>query len=345
MIAGRGETARSILSDLWCGAQRTNRYAAAQQNARRRRFRPQLVLAALMLAWAPGAAADEALPVTEVAPGVFVHKGAYEDVNPANGGDIANIGFVVGDKGVAVIDTGNTLALGRRLRAAVKAKTGLPILYVVNTHGHPDHYFGDAAFQRDKPQFVGHANLARWIAFKTPYYLETLKTFVGPAATEGIEAIPPTLTVKAGQSRDLDIGGRTLTITGWTRAHTDNDVTVLDNKTGTLWTGDLLFVDRVPSLDGSVTGWLKVISELKKIPAKRAVPGHGPASVAWPAALAPEQRYLEALVRDVRRIQKAHGTLEQAMQTAGTEEKGNWALFDDYNARNVTQTFVELEWE
>ena len=127
-------------------------------------------------ALAAGAASIEPLSVTEVASGVFVHHGAYEDVNPGNRGDIANIGFIVGGKGVAVIDTGNTLALGDALRAAVKAKTDLPVLYVINTHGHPDHVFGDAAFKDEKPQFVGHEKLGRWVAFKTPYYLETLRT-------------------------------------------------------------------------------------------------------------------------------------------------------------------------
>jgi len=303
-----------------------------------------LLATAATIAVFPAGAVD-ALGVTEVAPGVFVHRGAYEDVNPNNRGDIANIGFIVGEKGVAVIDTGNTLALGQALRAAVKARTGLPVLYVINTHGHPDHVFGNAAFKDDKPQFVGHEKLGKWVSFKAPYYVETLKTFVGEAAAQGAEAIAPGLTVKAGQTHDLDLGGRTLTISGWAAAHTDNDITVLDSKTKTLWTGDLLFVDRVPALDGTILGWLKAIPELRKLAAERAVPGHGPASVPWPQALAAEERYLNVLVQDIRKIQKGHGTLEEAAKTAGMEEKGNWALFDDYNARNVTAAFVELEWE
>lgn len=321
--------------------------AMQKKNYLRRNRICRLAAGAILLLGLSGVASGgpAPLPVSEIAPGVFVHQGPYEDVNKENAGDIANVGFVVGSKGIAVIDTGNSLAVGQRLRAAVSAKSALPILFVVNTHGHPDHYFGNAAFADDKPQFVGHDKLARWIAFKTPYYLQTLKTFAGDTAAAGIEPIPPTLTVKAGQSISLDLGDRSLTVTGYAKAHTDNDVTVLDIKTKTLWAGDLLFVDRVPSLDGSILGWLKAIGALKTVDAERAVPGHGPPSVPWPKALAGEERYLTALVEDIRKIQAAHGRLEDAVKTAGSEEAGKWALFDDYNARNVTAAFVELEWE
>jgi hypothetical protein len=106
-----------------------------------------------------------------------------------------------------------------------------------------------------------------------------------------------------------------------------------------------VFLGRTPSLDGSLLGWIKVIGELRKVKAARVIPGHGPASAEWPKALEPEARYFDVLLRDVRAILEKAGTIEQAIETAGQEEKGKWALFDDYNARNVTQAFTELEWE
>ncbi len=285
------------------------------------------------------------LSVAEVAPGIYVHKGAYEDVNPGNQGDIANIGFIVGQSGVAVIDTGNTPALGRGLRAAVEAVTGLPILYVVNSHMHPDHTFGNAAFTDTGAQFVGAAALEAALLTNFPYYLRTLETFVGPEAGAGAAVVAPTRTVGPGEEIMLDLGARKIVVRGHKTAHTGTDVTVYDPQTRTLFAGDLLFVQRVPSLDGSLPGWLEVTEEIKKIPAVRAVPGHGPESVDWPQGIAAQTRYLELLLRDVRQILKDKGKLEQAMEMAGTGERENWALFDDYNPRNVTQAFVELEWE
>jgi glyoxylase-like metal-dependent hydrolase (beta-lactamase superfamily II) len=101
----------------------------------------------------------------------------------------------------------------------------------------------------------------------------------------------------------------------------------------------------VPTLDGSITGWLKLLDELGKRQAARVVPGHGPQAMALPQALDPERRYLAAIADDVRRLLKEGKTLEDATKTAGFSERDAWMLFDQYHVRNVSAAFAELEWE
>src|SRR4030095_12579027 len=103
------------------------------------------------------AAELESFALENPAPGVYVHYGRQAEMTRANVGAIANVRFGVGARCVAVIDTGGTYAVGRALRDAIRRVTALPVCYVVNTHVHPDHIFGNAAFADDRPEFVGHA--------------------------------------------------------------------------------------------------------------------------------------------------------------------------------------------
>ncbi len=110
-------------------------------------------------------------------------------------------------------------------------------------------------------------------------------------------------------------------------------------------TADLVFVRRVPSLDGSLQGWLKELASLKGIAASRAVPGHGPVAIDWPAGAADIERYLTTLQRDVRQAIADGVDIDEAVKTAGQSERGDWALFENYNARNVIAAYKELEWQ
>jgi quinoprotein relay system zinc metallohydrolase 2 len=302
------------------------------------------VLAALALLGAtlPASAQDQVLAVREVAPGVFVHIGETALMTRENEGAIANVGFVVGENAVAVIDTGGSVREGRQLLAAVRAHSDKPIRYVINTHGHPDHVFGNAAFAQHGTTFVGHKNLARALAIHGSFYIDAFRRIMGNELIDEVRIVTPAVLVEDGLT--LDLGGRRLTLRAWPTAHSDNDLTVFDGQTGTLFAGDLVFVAHVPVLDGSIRGWLKVIDELNGLRAQRVVPGHGPVSD-WPAALADERRYLDRLASDVRALVVRGAPIKTAAETAAASERPQWQLFDDYNARNATAAFSEIEWE
>jgi quinoprotein relay system zinc metallohydrolase 2 len=219
--------------------------------------------------------------------------------------------------------------------------TKLPIRYVLMSHVHPDHVFGAGAFSEDHPVYVGHAGLPRALDLRWDYYRKRTEELLGKDTVGPV--VMPTLLVR--DRAEIDLGERVLELRAHGIAHTDSDLSLLDRQTRTLLPADLLFVHRVPSLDGSLKGWLKELSLLKSIDAKQAVPGHGPTRVDWPLGCRDLERYLGVLLRDTRAAMAKAMDIDAAVKTVGLSERGKWTLFDDYNGHNVIQAFKELEWE
>jgi quinoprotein relay system zinc metallohydrolase 2 len=302
-------------------------------------FRPLVTL--LLLTFVSFAQATP-LQMEETAPGIFVHHGIHEELDEGYHGDICNIGFIIGQNGVAVIDSGGSLKIGLQLKEAIRKITDLPVLYVINTHVHPDHIFGNAAFKPDNPVFVGHAKLGEAMERRREAYLRNNAAWMGEAFA-GSEIVKPTQTVE--KVLELDLGGRVLLLTAWPPAHTSADLSVFDRATATLWTGDLLFIERTPSMDGDTLNWLKLIPQLKQIPAKRVIPGHGPITEQWHEAFDHQQHYFETLLADIRSSIKSGTPMEKAMDNAAASEKNGWKLFDSVNRRNINILYPQLEWE
>jgi quinoprotein relay system zinc metallohydrolase 2 len=301
----------------------------------------RLLCSLLCLGGAGLALAQSALAVQALAPGVYVHQGRVEDWGPENGGDVANLGFIVGERCVAVIDTGGTPALGAALRAAVQRVTPLPVCYVIITHVHPDHLLGNQAFV-GAAQFVGNAKLAAALSARERFLRNALQRDFGILLAEGGIVYP---TVGVEQRLEIDLGRRVLQLQAWPTSHTNNDLTVFDVTTRTLFASDLLFVEHIPVLDGNLKGWLKTLGELRTLDVALAVPGHGTPSPSWPAVLDAEQRYLQALLGETRAALRSKATIQQAVEQVGREAAASWQLADRFHRRNVTAAYAELEWE
>ena len=280
----------------------------------------------------------------QIAPGEFVHLGQPLPLDAAGHDDIANIGFILGRRCVAVIDTGGSVRTGRALRAAIAERTSLPVCYVINTHVHVDHLLGNAAFAADHPQFIAHAQLNEALARSREFFLRTYAADLDPPASPA-QLIGAQRGVPLDGELRIDLGERTLVLHAWPRAHTDCDLSVYDPASGTLWTGDLLFVRRTPVVDDSVRGWLKVIQALAGQPVRRFIPGHGEPGIDLAAALATERGYLQMLVDQVGTA-IAHGRpLQQALKDFPPNDRDRWLLWEETNPHNVARVYQELEWE
>lgn len=293
--------------------------------------------------WWPGnARADQCEParVSEIAAGVFVRLGehgvVFRDKNTAN------IGFIVGKQCVAVIDTGGSEEEGLALRCAIGQVTTVPVCHVINSHVHPDHTLGNVAFKGLGVDFIGHANLPRAMGTLGAIYLERASASAGRSLGTDYLVVPQRTVADV---LSLDLGGRVIELRSHPSAHTDNDLSVYDSMTQTLWLADLLFVEHVPVIDASVLGWIGELEALMEKPAACVVPGHGPVQTEWPAGGENLLRYLTVLRDETRAWIADGGGLRGAQETLGRSESDKWLLFDEYHQRNIARVFSELEWE
>jgi len=273
-----------------------------------------------------------------VAPGVYLHPGRHEDMDAANRGDIANIGFIVGGQSVLVIDPGGSPAVARHLREAIRTVTDLPVSHVVLTHIHPDHVLGSGVFD-DSGQMIAHENYPRSLAQRGDFYLERFNFLFGSDAPA-----LPVPDVLVDSAMEVDLGNRRVVITAHPTAHTDNDLSVYDINSGTLWASDLVFAGRVPVLDGSLKGWIEVTENFLAGSAKTVIPGHGKPGTLQ-STIAPQLRYLRKILDQTREHVSNDARLTTAVETVAKDEENQWLLFSLYHKGNVTRAFTELEWE
>ncbi len=335
-----------IYTTLFSPAQYSNQLCKRMPSTRQNSIVLTVWLAfSLVYTLAPALASSEnnlTFNLTEIAPGIHVHKGVHAGFESPGHDDIANIGFIIGDHCVAVIDTAGSVRIARSLLAAIKKTTSRPICFVINTHIHFDHLLGNIVFKNDKVKFVGHKNLADEVAANRAFFLEQFKENLGNNPGEA-SIIAPDILVDG--SMQLDLGDRVLTLTAYTSAHSHTDLTIYDELTRTLWLSDLLFVQRIPSLDGSLKGWINTMDKLREATVERLIPGHGPVSMSPAGAFDAQQQYLQVLLSQTRKKIAEGLFMEDIVDTVGSEEKQRWLLSEQNHKRNVTRAFRELEWE
>lgn len=303
----------------------------------------KIILYLLLLFNAQIIFADD-LSFKEIQPGIYVHQGEHLDVDHGYHGDICNIGFIIGDQSVAVIDTGGSLKIGRQLLKAIREKTSLPISYVINTHVHLDHIYGNAAFISENPIFVGHSELPKAMLLRKEFYETTNQNFLNIPPEESIQ-IPPSLLISINKPQEIDLGNRKLRFEAFPSAHTNNDLIVVDINTKTAWLADLMFTERTPSMDGDIHGWINALEKIEKSNYEVIIPGHGTPPTNNNKAIRKIKSYLELLRNEIRQAIDDGMDLQDALDTIARSEKNKWELFDVQNARNINMVYPIMEWE
>lgn len=232
--------------------------------------RQTLLGAAAALLPVPARAAPEyRLEPRQVADGVWLIEGAQESIAPANGGAICNVAMLETPEGAVVVDTGGTLRHGAALRAFADGRLG-GVAASLNTHHHPDHWFGNGAFADRPIQALPGTTAAQKAGAQA--LSDGLYRILG-SWMQGTAPLAATAAVEGG---DMTIGGRGLTVMALS-GHTGADLALIDQRTGTLIAGDLLFLDRAPSFpDADLAAWRAALARLGGLPVSGTIPGHGP---------------------------------------------------------------------
>ena len=292
------------------------------------------------------------LNVKKIGDGVYVYYGKHENIyEDSNIGDIANLGFIIGDESIAVIDTGGSHQVGEALKLAIEKISDKPIKYVINTHVHQDHIFGNTAFLSEEVVIYGHFNLKKALNERGSQYIKQLSE--AGDKVKGTRIIFPHIVI-AGISSDqskklsnkitIDLGNRKLQLTSHEVAHTYSDASVYDIKTKTFFVGDLVQDERLPAIDGLAKNWIKVLNEIEKVDFKIMVPGHGKIQTDN-TALNKTKKYLQVLYDEVIEALKKDIPIEEGLKTIAQSEKNDWVLFDRVNPGNIVRTFMRYEWE
>lgn len=214
--------------------------------------------------------------LTKITANVYSYVGE-KDSSPSHS-FAANAGIVIGTDAVLVVDTLISAKEGERFLADIRKVTSKPIKYVVNTHTHLDHAFGNCVFSKIGATVISHTADRAMLARIGTDTLKNIGNYgLKPEEMTGTEIVLPTLSFS--DRLQIDLGGESVELIRVAPSHTEGSVIVSVPSSKLLFAGDILFTDFHPYMaDGDIAGWTKTLDSLLTMDVERIIPGHGPLS-------------------------------------------------------------------
>jgi glyoxylase-like metal-dependent hydrolase (beta-lactamase superfamily II) len=306
--------------------------------------RRQLLLACGCAAAARATPGDAAARIAlhTLAPGVFMARGAADEVDASNLGRVGNAGFVQGPLGVLAIDTGTSFAHGQALIAALRDVTAAPLRQALITHTRQEFLFGAPAFQAAQVPVHMHRAAAALMVSRCERCLKTLQQTLGAQAMQGTAMFKPDGLLDGPAVQDISVIGRPLQVLHFGHSSGPGDVAVWDPLHRVLFAGGLVDVQRIPDIqDSELPAWLQALDALQALQPVVVVPGHGPA--AGIEALAAQKSYLQQLHAKVQGLLESGASLLDVPTLAELPAFAHWAQYDTIHRRNASVLFVRLE--
>lgn len=233
----------------------------------------------------PSASTTPQAPVLQalmLTPRVGYFRGESAVASAENKGFNSNAGFVITNAGVVVIDTLGTPALGQAIIAAIAKITPQPVVRVILTHYHSDHFYGAQSFKAIGAEIWANQLGQRYLNSELAQQrLEQRQRDLAPWVDRNTHPTPADrwLDLPSGRPLHFELGGQHFSIIGGDGAHTADDLMVYAEDQGVLFAGDVFFTGRLPYVVGGHSDpWLRDLDHIEALSPRIVVPGHGDAS-------------------------------------------------------------------
>jgi glyoxylase-like metal-dependent hydrolase (beta-lactamase superfamily II) len=301
-----------------------------------------VALAAFLLAATTAQAVE--VNFRPVAPGIYAHIGETGGRTVENEGLNANLGLVVTPAGSVLIDSGATHRSARQIHAAIRRVTDQPVKWVINTGGQDHRWLGNGYFKEQGAELIAHANGRADMQGRGGDQMQALRA----ALKERLDGTVPTLPARWLEGNDvrLELGGVGLELKHRGGAHTPGDMMVWLPDRGVLFTGDVVYVERLLGVIpvSNTKRWLETFAVIEQLNPKVIVPGHG--KVADLATARADTRvYLEALRAHMKKAVDDGTDISAAIRSFDAQPFMRLLNAAELHPGNASRTYLELERE
>lgn len=287
--------------------------------------------------------ANDPLPSpTRVSDHAWAWIGPYGPPTAENQGFRMNLGFVVGDSAVAVVDSGYGGAMARAMIGRIESVTDTPIRYLINTNSQPHRVMGNPVFREHGAQIIAGAGAVDRIVDQGPAFASTVESVLG--LEPGSVGTPGQADRSLDESMSIDLGGVTIEVIPAGHAHTDGSLVVHVQPDNVVFSGDVLYGGRLLAVlpESSVEGWIAAFDRMREFGDAQFVPGHGE-----PGPLGAFQHsthdYLDTLKRHMDQALEDFVGLQDAIDSLDQLEWSDLADYDSLAGRNAHQAYLQSE--
>jgi len=290
-----------------------------------------------------GTAHAAELKIQHVTANVYAIVGPHEQRNATNFANNATFGVVVTGAGVLLVDPGGSYKGAAQIDAMIKTITDKPVKIVINSGGQDHRWLGNGYFKERGARIIASKAAVEDHKARTNDYFFMLTNLIGKDALAGTEPVYAEETFES--ELNLDFGGHRFEIRHVGSAHTLGDAFVWMPDTGVMFTGDIVYVERMLGIGpaGDTASWIDTFDAMADYNPKYIVPGHGPVTDLR-RATAETYDYLVYLRTMIGRIIENGGLIEEGVNV-NQSIFSHLAVSDQISKRNAQDVFMQMEFE